>query len=158
MFCPNCGKSEQEKNSFCRQCGTFLPDFDKIKKREISPEEHLKVNSVLNFMTAIVSITLAILLYSFFLGGENTHPVIYITAGFLTAMFFWQAQVFWRTLQLKKQFPKRNNADIEPEISKVSIDAKTKELLNEADFSDVVPASVTEKTTKNLKQKIGKSS
>ena len=73
-------------------------------------------------------------------------------------MFFWQAQVFWRTLQLKKQFPKRNNADIEPEISKVSIDAKTKELLNEADFSDVVPASVTEKTTKNLKQKIGKSS
>ena len=72
MFCPNCGKSDQEKNSFCRQCGTFLPDFDKIKKREISPEEHLKVNSVLNLMTAIVSITLAILLYSFFLGGENT--------------------------------------------------------------------------------------
>ena len=30
-------------------------------------------------------------------------------------------------------------------------DAKAKELLNEADFSDFVPASVTEKTTKNLK-------
>ena len=43
-------------------------------------------------------------------------------------------------------------------FSKVSIDVKTKELLNEADFSDFVPASVTEKTTKNLKQKVGKSS
>ena len=110
MFCPKCGKSDQIANSYCRQCGSFLPDFDKIKKREISPEEHLKINFVLNLMTAFVSITLAILLYSFFLGGENTHPLIYITAGFLTAMFFWQAQVFWRTLQLKKQFPKRNNA------------------------------------------------
>lgn len=156
MFCPNCGKSDQKETTYCRQCGTFLPDFDKLKTREISPEEHLKVNSVLNLMTAVVSITLAILLYSFFLGGENTHPVIYITAGFLTAMFFWQAQVFWRTRQLKKHFPNSKNLKDDARIKNEIESAKTKELLNDADVRDGVPSSVTEKTTKNLMQKFGK--
>jgi hypothetical protein len=158
MFCPNCGKSDQEENSFCRQCGTFLPDFDKIKKREIPPETHFKANIVLNIMSGVVSITLAILLYSFFLGREDTPLIIYVTAGFLTAMFFWQVQVFWRNLQLKKQFPKRKEFSAEPENKKISNDSKTKELLNEADFSDVVPAAVTENTTRDLKVKIERSS
>jgi uncharacterized membrane protein YvbJ len=147
MFCPNCGKADQEENSFCRQCGTFLPDFDKVKKRKISPETHFKANIVLNIMSGVVSLTLAILLYIFFLGREATHPIIYITGGFLIAMFFWQVQVFWRNMQLKKQFPKRAQ-EIE----------KTKELLNEADLEDVVPASVTEFTTKNLKENVRRSS
>lgn len=156
MFCPNCGKENQNPNTYCRQCGAFLPDFDKIKKKEISPETHLLANTVLNIMSGVVSITLAILLYAFYLGKRDTSPIIYITVGFLTAMFFWQAQVFWRNLQLKKQFPKRKNVD---EDSGNQIEsAKTKELLNEADFLDAVPASVTEYTTKNLKEKVRRSS
>ncbi len=158
MFCPNCGKSDQQENTFCRQCGNYLPDFDKLKKREISPETHFKANTVLNIMSGVVSITLAILLYGFFLGKSDTPVIIYITAGFLTAMFFWQVQVFWRNLLLKKQFPKRREFSVEPENKELSNNAKTKELLNEADFSDVVPATVTENTTKNLKVKIEKSS
>ncbi|MEO6589476.1 MAG: hypothetical protein ABIP06_09245 [Pyrinomonadaceae bacterium] len=157
MFCPNCGKSDQETNSYCRQCGKFLPDFDKLKKREISPEEHLKVNTVLNVMSAVVSITLAILLYYFFLGKHDTPPIIYITAGFLTAMFFWQAQIFWRNILLKRQIPKRND-NTENENTLLVEKTKTKDLLNEADLSDVVPASVTEYTTKNLKEKVRRSS
>ncbi len=155
MFCPNCGKSDQEINTYCRQCGKFLPDFDKLKKRETSPEEHLKVNTVLNVMSAVVSITLAILLYSFFLGQENTPPVIYITAGFLTAMFFWQAQIFWRNILLKRQIPKRN-INSASENEKLSEKSKTENLLSEADLSDFIPASVTEYTTKNLKEKAEK--
>ena len=158
MYCPNCGKAEQEENSYCRQCGEFLPDFDKIKRREIPPEEHLKANSVLNIMTAIVSITLAILLHVFFLGKENTPVIIYITAGFLTAIFAWQVQVFWRNLKLKKQIilPKRAENEENPKELK---SVPTKELLNEADFSDIIPASVTaEYTTKNLKEKANHSS
>lgn len=158
MFCPNCGNANQNPETFCRQCGTFLPDFDKIKKRETPPEEHLKIASVLNLMTAIVSISLAVTLYAIFLGREDTPFIIYITAGFLTAMCAWQIQTFWRTLKLKKQFPKRKQISVEPENEKISNDPKTKELLNEPDFTDVVPASVTEKTTKNLKVKIERSS
>ena len=154
MYCPNCGKANQQVNTYCRQCGKFLPDFDKIKRREISPEEHLKANSVLNIMTAIASITLAILLYVFFFGREDTPILIYITAGFLTAMFAWQVQVFWRNLKLKKQITRHNNSEKNlSENVKISENfqaAPTKELLAEADLNDVVPVSVIENTTKNL--------
>lgn len=152
MYCPNCGKSEQKADSYCRQCGTFLPDFEKIKKREIPPEDHLKANSVLNIMTAIASITLAILLYVFFWGREDTPVIIYVTAGFLIAMFGWQLQVFIRTLKLKKQIILPKRAENE-EKTKDLKSAQTKELLNEADFSDAVPARSKKYTTKNLKEK-----
>jgi hypothetical protein len=107
MFCPNCGNADQKPETFCRQCGSFLPDFNKLKSKEIPPEEHLKANSVLTVMTAVVSLTLAILLHAFFTGRENTPVLIYITTGFLTGMFFLQVQTFWRTRLLKKQLLKR---------------------------------------------------
>ncbi len=158
MFCPNCGNADQEENTFCRQCGTYLPDFDKIKKREIPPEEHLKVTSVLNLMTAVVSLGLAITLYVIFLGRADTPVIIYITAGFLTAMCAWQVQTFIRTLKLKKQFPKRNIPSDDLENEKFLESKPTKDLLDEADFSQNIPASVTERTTRNLKEKIKRSS
>ncbi len=145
MFCPKCGNADQQIDTFCRNCGTFLPDFDKLKSKENTPEAHLKANTVLSLMTGIVSLTLAILLYSIFLGKPDTPIIIYITAGFLTAMFFWQAQSFWRNLLLKKQIPPRNvetNAQIE--------DANTGKLLNEPNFENFVPTSVVADTTKNL--------
>lgn len=151
MFCPNCGKSDQTANSYCRQCGKFLPDFDNSKKRETSPEEHFKANIVLNIMSGVVSLTLAILLYAFFLGRADTPSIIYVTAGFLVAIFGWQTQVFARNLKLKKQLLKRNIVAASEE--KVLNKAETKRLLDEPNFENFVPASVTEYTTKNLKVK-----
>ncbi len=130
-----------------------MPDFNNLKKREITPEEHLKANAVLSLMTAIVSLMLAILLYYFFLGKDDTPIIIYLTAGFLIAMCAWQVQTFWRTLLLKKQISKPKRKEDE-RTSKEFAPATTKELLNEADFSDNVSASVAEYTTKNLKEKV----
>ena len=65
MFCPKCGTPDQKPETFCRQCGIFLPDFDKLKRKETPPEEHLSANSILNIMTAVVSGALAILLHAF---------------------------------------------------------------------------------------------
>jgi hypothetical protein len=150
MFCPKCGKSDQQVNSFCRNCGTFLPDFDKIKSKEISPEQHLTANSALNIMTAVASLSLAITLYVIFWGKENTPFIIYLTAGFLTAMFFWQAQVFWRNMMLKKTL-KNNKPTIETtEEQSIVKSETTAKLLDQPDLSDFVPASVAEQTTKNL--------
>ena len=158
MFCPNCGKAEQLPETYCRQCGNFLPDIDKSKIWQRPPEEHIKINTVFSIMSAIVSLTLAILLYSFFLGVEGTPLIIYIVAGFLTAMFFWQSQIVWRTLQLKKHFKKRNllnedssdSAKTPKEFETVS----TQKLLNQPDLSNAVPTSVTESTTRKLKNKV----
>ncbi len=154
MFCPNCGKSDQKIETYCRQCGVFLPDFSKVKPRETTPEAHLNANLVLNVMTAIASLTLAILLYSFFLGKADTPVIIYITAGFLTAMFAWQAQVFIRNLKLRKHFKNRKGFADQSEIETPELSAKpTRELLPEADFTNHVPTSVVEKTTRKLKIK-----
>ncbi len=139
-----------------------MPDFDKLRRKEIPPEEHLKANSVLTLMTAIVSGTLAILLHAYFTGRENTPPLIYITAGFLTAMFFWQVQTFWRTSQLKKQLPKgRKREKVETEAldtNPLIESAKPKELLREPEFSNAVPPSVIEDTTKHLGEKVQRKS
>lgn len=153
MYCPNCGKADQKENTYCRNCGNFLPDYDNLKRREILPEEHLKANSVLNVMTAVVSLTLAILVYVNYLSKENTPILIYITAGFLTAMFAWQVQVFVRNIKLKKQIISSKHAETKEKLKEIEFVPK-QELLKEADFSDNVPASVVEYTTRKLKTEI----
>ena len=156
MFCPKCGKSEQQKNTFCRNCGTFLLDFENLKPKETSPEEHLKANSFLNLLTAIVSLTLAIILYAMFLGKADTPVIIYVVAGFLTAMTAWQVQTFWRTLLLKKHFKdKKPNIESASENSQTQVKFTPKvtaKLLNEPDFDAQIPASVVENTTRNLQK------
>ncbi len=160
MFCPKCGKSDQQVNTFCRNCGTFLPDFDKLKSKENTPEAHFAANTTLSVMTAVVSLALAITLHVMFKDKDGTPVVIYLTAGFLTAIFFWQVQVFWRTLQLKKQFPglKRKNETRIIEKTPLFESTNTRELLNEADLSDAVPLSIVENTTKKLSEKINRKS
>ena len=152
MYCPRCGKSEQQENTFCRNCGISLPDLDQIKGKVIPPEQHFAANTTLSVMTAVVSLALAITLYVMFLGKDDTPFVIYLTAGFLTAMFFWQAQILWRTFKLRKQFPGLNRKNEEWDVERTShLESKpTNKLLNEADLEDVVSASVVEKTTSKL--------
>ena len=152
MFCPGCGAADQSAEIYCRQCGIFLPDLNKPAKRRNTPEEHIKANSVLTLLSAIVSAALAIALYATFLGKEGTPLLIFITAGFLTALFAWQVQTFWRMRLLKRHFkrdiPQANSAD-----SSLGA-APTSRILNEGTPSDAVLISVTDNTTKKLGEKI----
>ena len=162
MFCPSCGEADQKKETYCRKCGKYLAEFGIVKKSERPIEENFNVNAFLTAMTGITSLVLAIILYVMFLGRDDTPVIIYLVAGFLTAMFAWQVQTFLRTLQLKKQFKKARNTnneqDTDPDESSTLESKPTNELLPEADLKDLVPASVTENTTKNLKEKVKRSS
>jgi hypothetical protein len=161
MFCPNCGKSEQKANTYCRNCGVFLPDFTKEGKRRVSPEEHTKFSIVLDIMTIVAALALSILLFASFLGKDDTPPLIYATAGFLIAIGAWQAQTLWRTLQLKKHFRNPQGETMKEQNQSAENAFKsfpTKPLLNEADFSNVIPSSVAENTTKKLKEKVARKS
>lgn len=146
MFCPKCGKSEQSAETYCRQCGVFLPDLSKPLKSPRPPEEHIKANTVLSAMTIIASFTLAILLYSILGFRPTTHPLIYVTAGLLIAMGIWHIQTLWRTLLLKKHL-KENKRPSTAELGGAEITGK---LLAEPDFENTVPASVTDRTTRHL--------
>lgn len=151
MYCPRCGKADQVSETFCRQCGLFLPDLSKPLKRELPPEDHLKANTVLNALTILVSFTLSFLLFAI---QPGTHPLIYATAGILIAIGAWHIQTLIRTLKLKKQWKRRaplaavEAASAEPEHAFRS--TPTAKMLNQADLSNAVPASVTENTTRQL--------
>jgi hypothetical protein len=154
MFCPKCGKPEQSPEAFCRGCGMFLPDLDKIKKKEVPAEEHIMVNSFFSLATAIVSSTLAIILYSTLGFRPETHWIVYLVAGFLIAITAWQIQTFIRTRMLKKQIEKmRPKRDDGPDPPVTFERADTAKLLDEANFANAVPTSVTEHTTRHLTKK-----
>ena len=148
MFCPKCGRSDQSPESYCRGCGTFLPDLSKPVKGPIKPEEHVKVNMVLSAMTVVAAFTLSALLYTQLAFRPDTHWLIYMTAALLLAMGIWHLQVVWRTLQLRKHF-KKPVGNTAQELADGRA-AKTGKLLDDADFQDMVPASVTDRTTSHL--------
>ncbi len=153
MYCPKCGKADQSPETYCRQCGSFLPDFEKSVKKPIAPEEHIKANAVLSAMTIVASLILSTLLFLTFKNYPDTHPIIYVTAGFLIAIAAWQIQTFWRTMLLRKHF-KKPKIQQDSAIAPPELEAKpTNQFLPEADFENIVPSSIVEKTTRKLKIK-----
>src|SRR5262245_50695639 len=157
MYCPRCGKAEQLAETYCRQCGLFLPDLSKPFKRESLPEDHLKANTVLSAMTIIASFTLSFLLFLVLGFRSFTHPLIYATAGILLAIGGWHIQTLIRTQMLKKQWKRRAPlSEIQgapPGPTTAFKSDPTGKLLNEADFADAIPVSVTEHTTKHLTER-----
>ena len=157
MYCPRCGKAEQAPETFCRQCGLFLPNLLKPLKRELPPEDHLKANTVLSSLTIIVSFTLSFLLFAIL---PDKHPLIYATAGILIAIGGWHIQTLIRTQKLKKQWKRRTPlTQVDPGLPETERSFKspsTAKLLDQADLTDAVPASVTENTTRHLVERQSK--
>ena len=137
--------------TYCRQCGLYLLDFTKPVKRESPPEEHLKANTVLSVMTIAVSFTLSFLLFLILGFRSFTHPLIYATAGILLAIGGWHIQTLIRTAMLKKQWKRRVPlSESQAELPVAFNSAPTGNLLDQANFADAVPVSVTEHTTRHL--------
>lgn len=152
MFCPNCGKADQKVNTYCRQCGEHLPDFETRQKLPKTPEEQFKLSLVFNCLSAVAAFSMAIVLYIFHLGKPDTHFTIYMAASLFTVIGAWQTVSFFNNLKLKRRYirtEKEENLPKEKYIEPV----ETKELLPEADLKTVVPASVTEHTTRKLKNR-----
>lgn len=151
MFCFKCGQADQSSGTYCRQCGTLLPDPDRPAKKVITPQEHVTANLVLSCITVAASFTLAALLYIFVAFREGTHPLIYATSGLLIAIGAWQIQTVWRSWQLRKHFKSLAKAR-EINDSNMLPAETTVKLLDEADLAEIVPMSVTENTTRQLSE------
>jgi hypothetical protein len=149
MFCPNCGKADQTKNTYCRNCGGFLPDLKNIGKKRTTPEDQFKLTLMFNRMSAIGALSMAIMLYIFHLGNENTHPSVYFAAAFLLVIAAWQIVSYFNNRKLKELFIREKEID-DTEIKAFEM-PKTNRSLNEVNLSDNIPASVVENTTRKLK-------
>ena len=153
MFCPKCGKPDQSPETYCRQCGVYLPDIDKPGKAPTPPEQHLLVNAVLTSLSIVVSLGLAFVLYSMNLALPETRTIVYIATGLLIAMSIWQGQALWRTIRISEQL-KRSKAPRESIQNPELAIPETGRHLADADLEDFVPASVTDRTTKQLSKKL----
>ncbi len=157
MFCPRCGNPEQRPESYCRHCGLFLPDLSKVKP-ELPPEDHLAANAVLSALTIAASFTLSTLLFAMLGFRADTHPLVYCTAGLLIGIGAWHIQSLIRTQKLKKQWKRRaplaETKSPLPETAPALASASTTgKLLEPADLSGAIPASVTEDTTRHLAER-----
>lgn len=151
MFCPKCGKADQLPETYCRQCGAFLPDFDKIENKETPVEQHLLVNSIFSGLTAFVSLTLAVTLYFMLIGREGTPWILYVVFGFLISITVWQIQTIIRTRILRKHFEKMKlNRNEGTDASESVKPPNTSRLLDDIYLENAVPASVTDRTTRDL--------
>lgn len=147
MFCPKCGQPDQAAEAFCRRCGTFLPDLSKPAKRH-TPATHIAANAFLSGLTIATSFTLAALLYIFLGFRPDTPVLVYVTAGFLIAIGAWHIQTLIRTLMLRKQLKNWGRLTDRTEDNESA--SSSAGALNAPDFSDVVPASVIDATTRDL--------
>ncbi len=128
----------------------------KVKKKSLvfggeSSEELIKNNLKLNLLSSVVSLMIAIALFVSFFGQEYASVVIALAAGLLGAMSFWQFTTFYNGLRLRRNFARRREDSAVENQTQIE-SAQTKELLSEADFSDAVPISVTENTTRHLSE------
>jgi cytochrome c biogenesis protein CcdA len=126
-----------------------LSDFSKPSKQEAAPEENLKVNSVLSLLTIIASFTLAVLLYAILGFRENTHWLIYATAGLLIAIGGWHIQTFIRTRQLRRQWQRRAKEQDAADAASLQ-NPTTSKLLTTPAQDEAIPPTVTEETTRHL--------
>ncbi len=156
MYCPNCGKENEQANVYCRACGFSLPDLNKknmLVWGGATPAEQVRTSLVLNLISAVLSLIVGILLLSTMDNRGDKTFIISLAAGLLLTISLWQAANFTVGMKLRNHLKKRTDAQENDSPKEIAGDATTKELLPEADSENVVPASVTEKTTSLLHEK-----
>lgn len=166
MFCPSCGKSEQSPDSYCRNCGQFLTDFsgkayliNKILGGN-TPDTQVNVNLIINVVTTLASSLLLGFLNGYYDSlyektGQTAPPVIYLVYIFLGLVTAWQFLSFLINMRLKRKLSGRNKGDVSVDSSasqNALPSGSTQKSLPQADFDDIVPASVTEDTTRILSE------
>ena len=159
MFCPNCGRSEQRLDTYCRGCGEFLADSSNplsILSRLVGANttgQQITLSLVINGVTAAVSAFLIVFLIGYFDGREarTLEPapsIVYLVYVFLGLVAAWQLFSFAINLNLKTRFSKKTEITT-PGLGERETSSSA-QALPEADLENVVPRSVTEDKTEIL--------
>lgn len=144
MFCPNCGNPDQAENSYCRQCGEFLSKGG-AAFGGVSPRDNINSISILSGVGAAVSLVIALWMYT---SRFSVPIVLYLGAAILICNAAWHIANIYTVRKLASRIPKTRKETTHDQSAIAG--APTKDLLNPADMSDHIPASVTENTTRHL--------
>lgn len=154
MYCSSCGKADQDPDTYCRQCGNYLPDPESRRRRAKTPAQQFRLSLVFNILSGLVAFGMATVLFLYHVDMEYVPPVIWAAMIFLYIIGVWQVISFINNLNLRKRFIKGElDADRGGPVKDAGMTKRDQVQLPEADFSDVVPPSIVEGTTRKLKQK-----
>jgi hypothetical protein len=151
MYCLNCGNSDQQAATYCRRCGTLQPDPSKpYNSRHIS-RSFATINTVFSALSALASFVVAFILWTIIIGFGGG-LLIHLMVAALVAVGLCSAYASWRSFQLQSDF-KSNDDEFAANsaiVKSLETPPITDKLLNEPDFENAVPPSVTDSTTKHL--------
>ena len=154
MFCPKCGRADQETDSYCRSCGEFLTDLSSrpsLLNRVLgisNPEKQLNLTLMIDLATAIVSGFLLFSMMGYLDAVEDrtgvpTSRMVYVLYVFLGLVSVWQLFSFTIGTTFKKKLSASRRAHLQ---------AKSAEALPPARNKDAVPMTITEQTTRHLEE------
>jgi len=147
MFCPNCGKSDQQPAGYCRQCGTLQPDLSQPYHFPHLSRSAVRLNTVANAVAAVISLASALVLYAVVL-GIGGGVIVHLIAWASILIGLWCAFASWKSYQLEQDFSSGMIGDLLGNLADVP--SVTDKLLNQPNFEDAVPPSVTDSTTRQL--------
>lgn len=149
MFCLHCGASDQQALTYCRSCGTLLPDSKNSRKRAIPPEEYIRKSNFVSVATLALSIlTFLYLLFVFRL--KDAPMAVVFTQVILLLFASWQVLAIVRNKKLSKAIDKQlNEKGLENSALESQGEGASRHLPG-ANIRDIVPASIVEGTTRDL--------
>lgn len=150
MFCPKCGKGEQQTNAYCRGCGEFLQDWSKSVRLAwggATPAQNVLTTLFFNILSAVFALLVAVALLLTFYGQGHPPLAVPLAVSFSLCIAGWQISSFFVSLKLRRQFQRRQAAA--QKFNELSILPKaTNNALPAADTANIVrPSSITENTT-----------
>ena len=150
MFCPPCGV-EGQAETYCRQCGTWLPDLSPASQRrgpfrKMTRDERILKMRILGLIGGGLSIGTAAIIFSFLFTGAN-RQLLFLAAFASLIVAAYQAVNFY----LGYRVFKRPTVSDEAATEQNHIAGKPPPVLSRAnDEAFTAPGSVTEGTTQRL--------
>lgn len=155
MFCPKCGKGEQTPNGYCRNCGEFLPDIDKLarlgKRRGFggsTPEENIKTTIYLSLLSTVFAFFAVATLYAIYNGFPVSPGIVAAAAAFSVCIACYQISNVIVAVKLRKRLVRRRDSAHDPH----QLNTAALNNLPPAETSQIVHSvtSITENTTSLL--------
>jgi len=147
MYCPKCGADHQTPDSYCRQCGEWLPDLNALAKRrlfgKLTREQKIEKIRTLEIISAGLSITALAIIISVLAGGDR--QMLFLAAVCCLCVTTYQIVNMYLGYKLQKM--KRSRANETEVIEGSGVIADSQPALNAPVDQFISPAGVTENTT-----------
>src|SRR5215831_17873013 len=100
MYCPSCGAADQRPSNYCRRCGRWLVDLDKIEdKAAKQKEDRMRAMVTFNALSAAMALIAAVVLYSTYLSTPEIKWSIYVAGALCSVIACHQTVSFFFALE-----------------------------------------------------------